>query len=74
MFSAVLNGFRGLLERANEMRYANRMDRRGAARAVVPQFIASVNVNRDVDVLNDQHNANGNIPPGNYSDACRNSS
>ena len=59
------------IERANEMRYSNRIDpfQREAARGAVKQFIEPVNVN--CDTLNDQlhHNRNGNIPPGNNGDA-----
>ena len=53
------------------MRYANRMDplQREAARGAVQQFIAPVHANRDANVLNDHHNVNDNIPPGNNCDA-----
>ena len=71
MFSPALNCFRGLIERANEMRYANRLDpfEREAARGAVQQIIAPANVNRNA-LINQRHqNANGEIPPGNDGDA-----
>ena len=52
------------------MRYANQMDplQREAGRGAIQQFIVPVNVNCDANLLNDHHNVNDNIPPGNNGD------